>query len=122
MQLVQVFDSWAGELAPHHFEEFALPPLQRIAAGVRAKLAAEGVPAVPMTLFPKGANAQLAALVDRAGYDVIGIDFIDDLNDFWGRLHVDIDCRTCGRGEREPVQDHIGICVWGCYQGGEGGC
>ena len=54
--------------------------------------------------------------------DVIGIDFIDDLNDFWGRLHVDIDCRTRGRGKREPVQDHIGICVWGCYQGGEGGC
>ncbi|RPD61970.1 uroporphyrinogen decarboxylase [Lentinus tigrinus ALCF2SS1-7] len=76
-QLLQVFDSWAGELAPHHFEEFALPSLKRIASGVREKLAAANVPAVPMTLFPKGANSQLASLVD-AGYDVIGIDWCID--------------------------------------------
>lgn len=77
-QLVQVFDSWAGELAPHHFEEFALPSLQRISSGVRAKLAAANVPAVPMTLFPKGQNSQIALCADRAGYDVIGIDWCID--------------------------------------------
>ena len=77
-QLVQVFDSWAGELAPHHFEEFSLPSLQRIASGVRAKLAAENIPAVPMTLFPKGANSALASLAEKAGYDVIGIDWCID--------------------------------------------
>ncbi|TFK86823.1 uroporphyrinogen decarboxylase [Polyporus arcularius HHB13444] len=77
-QLVQVFDSWAGELAPHHFEEFSLPSLQRIASGVREKLAAANIPAVPMTLFPKGANSQLASLADKAGYDVIGIDWCID--------------------------------------------
>ncbi|RYG98353.1 hypothetical protein EON65_51535 [archaeon] len=26
-QLLQVFDSWAGELTPHQFQTFALPPL-----------------------------------------------------------------------------------------------
>ena len=77
-QLVQVFDSWAGELAPHHFEEFALPSLQRISSGVRAKLAAANIPAVPMTLFPKGQNSQIALCADRAGYDVIGIDWCID--------------------------------------------
>ncbi|KAI0723432.1 uroporphyrinogen decarboxylase [Earliella scabrosa] len=77
-QLVQVFDSWAGELAPHHFEEFSLPSLQRIASGVRAKLATENIPAVPMTLFPKGANSALASLAEKAGYDVIGIDWCID--------------------------------------------
>ncbi|KAI0771482.1 uroporphyrinogen decarboxylase [Trametes elegans] len=77
-QLVQVFDSWAGELAPHHFAEFSLPSLKRISAGVRAKLAAAGIPAVPLILFPKGANTQLAALAESAGYDVIGIDWCID--------------------------------------------
>ncbi|KAJ8501420.1 hypothetical protein ONZ51_g573 [Trametes cubensis] len=70
-----VFDSWAGELSPHHFEEFSLPSLQRISSGVRTKLAAANIPVVPMTLFPKGANTQLTALAEHAGYDVIGIDW-----------------------------------------------
>ncbi|KAI0829405.1 uroporphyrinogen decarboxylase [Trametes gibbosa] len=73
--LVQIFDSWAGELSPHHFAEFSLPSLQRISAGVRAKLAAAHVPAVPMTLFAKGANTQLHTLAAGAGYDVLGIDW-----------------------------------------------
>lgn len=72
---MQVFDSWAGELSPHHFAEFSLPSLQRISSGVRAKLAAASIPAVPMTLFPKGANLALASLAESAGYDVIGIDW-----------------------------------------------
>ncbi|KAH9943027.1 uroporphyrinogen decarboxylase [Epithele typhae] len=77
-QLVQVFDSWAGELTPHHFAEFSLPSLQRIATGVRSKLAAQGIPAVPMTLFAKGANTSLAAIARTAGYDVVGIDWCVD--------------------------------------------
>ncbi|OBZ71919.1 Uroporphyrinogen decarboxylase [Grifola frondosa] len=74
-QLVQVFDSWAGELAPHDFEQFSLPYLKHIATNVRSKLAAAQIPAVPMTLFPKGANTALASLAEHAGYDVIGIDW-----------------------------------------------
>ena len=78
IKLVQVFDSWAGELAPHHFEEFAVPSLQRISSGVRAKLAAASVPLVPMTLFAKGQNSQIALCAKEAGYDVIGIDWCID--------------------------------------------
>ncbi|KAI0643751.1 uroporphyrinogen decarboxylase [Trametes meyenii] len=80
-QLVQVFDSWAGELSPHHFQEFSLPSLQRISSGVRAKLAAAGIPAIPMTLFAKGANSELPALAQGAGYDVLGIDWCIDPTD-----------------------------------------
>ncbi|GBE79145.1 uroporphyrinogen decarboxylase [Sparassis latifolia] len=74
-QLLQIFDSWAGELAPHHFQEFSLPSLQRISLGVRRKLAAEKIPLVPMTVFPKGANSELASLAHEGGYDVIGLDW-----------------------------------------------
>jgi len=74
-QLLQVFDSWAGELAPHHFHEFALPSLKHIATRVRSKLKAEGIAPVPMTLFPKGANTELTSIAKHAGYDVVGIDW-----------------------------------------------
>ncbi|OCH93579.1 uroporphyrinogen decarboxylase [Obba rivulosa] len=74
-QLVQVFDSWAGELAPHHFAEFSLPSLKHISSGVRSKLTAQGIPSVPMTLFPKGANTSIPSIAQEAGYDVIGIDW-----------------------------------------------
>ncbi|KAH9950024.1 uroporphyrinogen decarboxylase [Amylocystis lapponica] len=80
-QLVQVFDSWAGELAPHHFREFALPALQHIATTVRAALAARGIPAVPMTVFAKGANTALAELAAHGGYDVVGLDWAIEPSD-----------------------------------------
>ncbi|EPQ59614.1 uroporphyrinogen decarboxylase [Gloeophyllum trabeum ATCC 11539] len=76
-QLVQVFDSWAGELSPHDFAIFSLPSLKRISAGVRSRLASENIPAVPMTLFAKGANQSLAAQA-VAGYDVLGLDWCID--------------------------------------------
>jgi len=76
-QLVQVFDSWAGELSPHDFATFSLPSLRHISAGVRSRLTTENVSAVPMTLFAKGANQSLATLAD-AGYDVLGLDWCID--------------------------------------------
>ena len=76
LQLLQVFDSWAGELSPDDFAEFALPPLQHIATSVRARLAESHLPAVPLILFAKGANAPVSlAAVAAAGYDVLGLDW-----------------------------------------------
>ncbi|CAL1702175.1 unnamed protein product [Somion occarium] len=82
-QLLQVFDSWAGELAPHHFQQFSFPTLQHISSGVRQKLASEGIPAVPMTLFAKGANHALSQLAEQGGYDVLGIDWLDSESRSW---------------------------------------
>jgi uroporphyrinogen decarboxylase len=78
LQALQVFDSNAGDLAPHHFFEFAYPYLERIATSVRAKLAADNVPAVPLILFAKGANHALSHLAQHAGYDVLGLDWLID--------------------------------------------
>ncbi|KAF7971054.1 hypothetical protein HWV62_22191 [Athelia sp. TMB] len=74
-QLLQVFDSWAGELSPHAFAQFSLPSLKHIAAGVRAGLDAAQVPQVPLILFAKGANHALATLAAEAGYDTLGLDW-----------------------------------------------
>ena len=71
-----MFDSWAGELAPHDFASFSLPTLSRIASGVRSALASSGLSAVPMTLFAKGANQpETLALLANSGYDTVGLDW-----------------------------------------------
>ncbi|KAF9076564.1 Uroporphyrinogen decarboxylase [Rhodocollybia butyracea] len=74
-QLLQVFDSWAGELSPHDFALFSLPTLNHISKGVHEKLRQQNIPLVPMTLFAKGANHALGDLAKDAGYDVLGLDW-----------------------------------------------
>ncbi|KAF8211504.1 Uroporphyrinogen decarboxylase [Mycena galopus ATCC 62051] len=74
-QLLQVFDSSAGELSPHDFDLFSRPTLVHISTNVRARLATENLPSTPMTLFAKGANYALASLAESAGYDTLGLDW-----------------------------------------------
>jgi uroporphyrinogen decarboxylase len=68
-QALQVFDSWAGTLAPYHFSSFALPYLQQVAERVKARH-----PDVPLIVFARGAHYALAALAET-DYDVIGLDW-----------------------------------------------
>jgi uroporphyrinogen decarboxylase len=74
-QLLQIFDSWASELSPHDFATFSMPTLVRIAKEVRSRLAAEGIPVVPITLFAKGANHALVTLAASGQFDVLGLDW-----------------------------------------------
>ncbi|KAI0069246.1 uroporphyrinogen decarboxylase [Artomyces pyxidatus] len=81
-QLLQIFDSWANELSPHDFAAFSLPSLQHIATSVRARIAAENLPSVPLTLFAKGANAHESLVAcASSGYDVLGLDWCIDPSD-----------------------------------------
>ncbi len=77
-QLLQVFDSWANELSPSIYQEFALPASIAIQKAVRAKLSTLGVPDVPMTLFAKGANTSLDIIAQSSGYDCLGLDWCID--------------------------------------------
>ncbi|RMZ87529.1 hypothetical protein DV736_g5248, partial [Chaetothyriales sp. CBS 134916] len=76
-QIVQVFDSWAGELSPVSFVEFALPYLRHIAANLPKRLKELGKAVVPMVVFAKGAWYALDQLCD-SGYDVVGLDWLHD--------------------------------------------
>ncbi|EER29303.1 Uroporphyrinogen decarboxylase in heme biosynthesis [Coccidioides posadasii str. Silveira] len=76
-QLVQVFDSWAGELSPASFSEFALPYLRYIAANLPKRVVELGYEAVPMTVFAKGAWYALDDLC-QSGYNVVGLDWLHD--------------------------------------------
>jgi uroporphyrinogen decarboxylase len=70
--MLQVFESWAGELSPHDFEKFSLPYLKQIAQRVKAELGDQD--AVPMTVFAKGSWYALDSLSD-IGYDAISLDW-----------------------------------------------
>ncbi|KAG0259181.1 Uroporphyrinogen decarboxylase in heme biosynthesis [Actinomortierella ambigua] len=73
-QMLQVFDSWGGELGPHDFELFSLPYLTQIASRVKATL---GEDAVPMTVFAKGSWYAVDKL-SRLEYDVVSLDWTHD--------------------------------------------
>jgi uroporphyrinogen decarboxylase len=52
-QMLQVFDSWGGELAPDAFRDFSLPYLNQIASRVKRAVVEMGIEGVPMVVFAK---------------------------------------------------------------------
>lgn len=76
-QIVQVFDSWAAELSPTSFKEFALPYLRHISKHLPRRLMELRLDAVPMVVFAKGAWYALDDLCD-SGYQVVGLDWLQD--------------------------------------------
>jgi uroporphyrinogen decarboxylase len=69
--VVQLFDTWAGELSPSEYHAFELPSTQQIFESLR------GLP-VAKILFAKGSSAHLESLA-KSGADVISIDWNTDL-------------------------------------------
>jgi len=126
-QLVQVFDSWAGELSVHDFNTFSLPYVKQISAGVRSKLKAEGIASVPMILFAKGANLVLDELASSAGYDVLGLDWcVDPANT---RAQVGTKVALQGNldpnvlyGGSEAIEREVRRMCEGFKAGGDGSC
>ena len=76
-QIVQVFDSWAGELTPASFEEVSLPYLRYISEQLPKRLQQMNIEVVPMVVFAKGAWYALGKLCE-SGYDVVGLDWLHD--------------------------------------------
>ena len=66
-QAVQLFDSWAGSLAPDEYTRFALPATRAVLEGI----ADLGVPTI---LFGVG-TGELLARMASAGPDVVGVDW-----------------------------------------------
>ena len=76
-QIVQVFDSWAAELSPSSFKQFALPYLRWMAKHLPERLDEKGLERVPMVVFAKGAWYALEELCE-SGYQVVGLDWLQD--------------------------------------------
>ena len=69
VEAVQLFDSWAGSLAPAQLEKWVIAPNARIVAELKQRH-----PDVPVIGFPKGAGAKLGAYARETGVDAIGLD------------------------------------------------
>jgi uroporphyrinogen decarboxylase len=74
-QVVMMFDTWGGTLAPAQYREFSLGYMQRVLEGLRRERDGERVPSI---LFTKGGSACLEAMAE-SGCDAIGIDWTQDL-------------------------------------------
>jgi len=68
-EAVQLFDSWAGTLAPRQFERWVIAPNAAIISVLRKRF-----PDLPIIGFPKGAGEKLIAYASETGIDAIGLD------------------------------------------------
>ncbi len=68
-EAVQLFDSWAGSLAPREFERWVIAPTVAMVNALRARH-----PTVPIIGFPKGAGEKLPAYARETGIDAVGVD------------------------------------------------
>ncbi len=75
-EAVQLFDSWAGSLAPDEFERWVVAPNAKITAAIK-----ESHPDTPIIGFPKGAGAKLPAYARETGVDAVGLD--ETLDPIW---------------------------------------
>ena len=67
---VQIFDTWAGVLAPADFERWCLRPMVEITRLVR-----DSIPDAPIIVFPKGVPlAEAERLVRASGANAISLD------------------------------------------------
>lgn len=77
-QVVQLFETWAGELDRAGFYEFVLPYLQTIIAGLKSS-------SVPVILFVKGCSHLLESMRE-SGAGVLSVDWRVDLMEARRRL------------------------------------
>ncbi len=89
-QAIQLFDTWAGELSPSQYREFALPYTKKIFEMT------DGL-GVPRILFVNGSAALLEAMAE-SGAEVISVDWRVDLAQARSRL----DSKLALQGNVDP--------------------
>ncbi len=126
-QALQVFDTWGGVLAPHHYREFSLPYLARIARELRgngAGHAAAGDQHCPLILFGKGNAAHLEELA-ASGAEAIGVDWLISLQEARRRtqgkvaLQGNLDPATL-YGAPEAIGREVRLALASFADGGDG--
>ena len=91
---VQLFDSWAGSLAPAEFERWVIGPTARIVARLK-----ERHPKVPVIGFPKGAGAKLGAYARETRVNAVGLD--ETVDPAWA--HRELPKRLAVQGHLDPL-------------------
>ena len=90
-QVIQLFDTWAGELNRSDYEEFALPYTRKIFQGIGDR--------IPRILYLNGCSAILESMAS-SGADVISIDWRLSMSEAKKRI-----------GDRVAIQGNLDPCV-----------
>jgi uroporphyrinogen decarboxylase len=90
-QVIQLFDTWAGELTPEDYEQFALPVTQRIFAEVGNS--------VPRILYINGCSTILESMA-TSGADVLSVDWRIPMSEARARV-----------GSRVAIQGNLDPCL-----------
>lgn len=80
-EAVQLFDSWAGSLAPSEFERWVIAPNAAIVSQLRTRC-----PGVPIIGFPKGSGEKLPAYARETKVDVLGLD--ETVDPIWAHRNL----------------------------------
>lgn len=105
-QVIQMFDSWAGQLSPQDYENFALPYHQQVVRKVKATH-----PDTPMILYING-SAGILEKMAQSGVDIVSVDWTVDMAVARQRLGHNIGVQgnidPCALyGSKEFIRDRI---------------
>lgn len=81
VDVLQIFESFAGALPPSLFDTWSLSPIKRIISGVK-----KVYPHIPIIVFSRGAGLNLQKMVDEEWIDALGLDW--SLDPEWVKEYV----------------------------------
>ena len=93
VEVVKLFDSWAGSLKGDAFDTYALAPTARIISALKGRH-----PGVPVIAFPREAGARYVGFANATGADCVALD--NSVSTDWAAKHVQID--GCVQGNLAP--------------------
>ena len=105
-QVVQLFDSWAGQLSPMDYDRFALPYQQQIVQQVKAIH-----PDTPLILYISG-SAGVLERMPLSGVDIVSVDWMVDMAEARQRLGAEVKVQgnmdPCVLfGSKETIRDRL---------------
>jgi uroporphyrinogen decarboxylase len=93
-ETVQLFDTWAGVLAPGEFDRWCVQPAKKIVALVRG-----AIPDAKFIGFPRGAGTNLRHYVETVPVNAVGLDWMIDR----GFARDQIQSRVPVQGNLDPL-------------------
>lgn len=93
VEVVKLFDSWAGSLKGADFQDFAVKPVARIIAALKSRH-----PGLPVIAFPREAGPGYVGFAAATGADCVAID--NSVTPEWAAANVQRD--GCVQGNLDP--------------------
>ena len=94
VEVVQIFDSWAGLLPPDQFEAWCIEPTVRLVEGLRAR-----APSLKIICFPREAGSKLKSFTQRVRADGLALGTAEDV----GVVRSQLGSKAVLQGNLDPL-------------------